>query len=277
METLQRAIADACLAEHGADEFARDPRGFFETRGVSRDDVDTIVEGPGNLLVYRSLVRNGLSSVVLRILAGTRARLNAARTARFDADLSSFLDRAGPRTHYLRDVPGEFFRWAEPRWRSDPELPSYLSDFASFELAHFGVATSESAHAAGAVEDVALDRPIAFVQSARLARYEWAVHELSPETPSDAPDRRSVHLLGYRDAAHTVHWVELMPLASAVVELLISGETLGEAVRKACASQGAALDGELEDIARLLSDLGSRGVFFGAKGKGLLPDTADAR
>lgn len=262
IETLQRAIADACLAGHGADDLARDPRSFFEARGLSREDVDAIVEGPGNLLVYRSLVRNGLSSVVLRILAGTRARLNAARAARFDADLSSFLDRVGPRTHYLRDVPGEFFRWAEPGWRSDPELPSYLPDIASFELAHFGVATSESAHPAGVVEDVALDRPLVFVQSARLARYEWAVHELSPEAPSDAPCRRNVCLLGYRDAAHSVHWVELAPLASAVVEILISGETLGEAVRKACASHGAALDDELEDIARLLSDLGSRGVFL---------------
>ncbi len=277
MDTLQRAMADACLAEHAGDDLARDPRGFFEARGASPEDVDALLEAPRNLLVYRSLVRNGLSSVVFRILSGTRARLNAARAGQFDADLASFLDQAGPRTHYLRDVPGEFFGWTEARWRSDPDLPSYLPDLASFELAHFGVATSESTHAVDAVEEVTLDRPLAFAESARLAHYEWAVHELSPEAPGEAPERRTVHLLGYRDAAHSVHWVELTPLASAVLALLISGEALGEAIRKACASHGATLDGEREDIARLLSDLGRRGVFFGAKGPRFLPHLADPR
>ena len=108
------------------------------------EDVDAAAAAPHRLAVYRSLVRNGLSGVVLRMLPRTRARMNAACGGRFDQDFARFVDEVGPRTHYLRDVPAELFAWAEPRWRGDPRVPAYLPDLASFELAHFAVAASEA-------------------------------------------------------------------------------------------------------------------------------------
>src|ERR1019366_8617498 len=165
---------------------------------VPADDIEAILAAPPRLGVYRSLVRNGLSSVVLRMLPRTRARMHAACEGRFDADLASFVDQVGPRTHYLRDVPAEFLAWADPRWRADARVPAYLPDLAAYELAHFAVAASAPAAPTPQLVEVALARPLAFLESTRLLQHAWAVHELSDDLGVD-PSRRDVHLLAYRD------------------------------------------------------------------------------
>lgn len=267
MDALQRAIADACLGEHADEELASDLGGFLARRGVSPEDVEAILASPRRLLVYRSLVRNGIASVVERLLPRTRARMNTASPGRFDADLARFVDHVGPRTHYLREVPAEFFAWAEPRWRGDGHLPSYLADLAAHELAQFAVGTAQSATAGGAAADLALDRALVFAESARLVRHRWAVHELGPDggEAADVPARRDVSLLAYRDETHAVRWLELTALAAGIVERLLSGEVLGMAVRSACADCDTSPASVLPEIARLLSDLGARGVIVGAR------------
>jgi hypothetical protein len=262
---LQRALAAACLGAHASDDIARDLRGWLEGHGVPADDVEAILAAPRRLAVYRSLVQNGLSSVVLRMLPRTRARMNAACAGRFDADLAAFLDEVGPRTHYLRDVPAEYLAWAEPRWRADPRVPAYLTDLAIHERTAFAVAASASASRIPPAE-VALHRPLAFLESTRLLHHAWAVHEL-PEDEEDTqePAYREVHLLAYRDADHAVRWLDLTPLAAAILVRLIAGEPLGEAVARACAEAKVAAASVLPDLARLLADLGERGVVLGAR------------
>jgi hypothetical protein len=265
---LEHAIADACLREDAGDAMGRDLRGFLEARGVASEDVEAILTAPPRLAVYRSLVRNGLAAVVLRMLPRTRARMNAASAGRFDADVARFLEDVGPRTHYVRDVPRELFDWAEPRWRADPTLPDYLADLAAHELACFAVAAAESDEDASgsAGGDVTLDQPMAFDASVRLMRYAWAVHELPHEaTATDEPSPRDVHLLAYRDGAHAVRWLELTPLAASIVERLVAGEPLGVAVERACLDHHTAPPAVTADVARLLADLGDRGVLLGAR------------
>jgi hypothetical protein len=265
-EAVELAVARVCLGRDGADAVARDLRGFLEGCGVADDDVEAILAEPARLLVYRSLVRNGLSSVVVRMLPRTRARMNAACGGRFDSDFARFVDEVGPRTHYVRDVPGEFFTWAEPRWRADPEVPSYLPDLAAHELAHFAVASSDDAVGEPRLAEVALDRPLAFAASVRLLVYAWAVHELSAdETSHEEPRPGDVRLLGYRDSSHSVRWLELTPLAASIIERLVSGESLGEAVERACSDRGVAPARALPDIVKLLADLGERGALLGAR------------
>jgi uncharacterized protein len=265
MIELERAIADACLGEQTGEAIAKDLRGFLEARGVAAEDVDAIVAAPRRLAVYRSLVRNGLEGVVVRMLPRTRRRLNAASPGRFDADMDRFLAEVGPRTHYLRDVPGELFAWAQPRWAADPLVPAYLPDLAAHELASFAVAASESRPGAPAPGEVTPDRALAFIDSARLARHDWAVHELpAEETGTEAPARREVHLLAYRDAGHTVRWLELSPLAAAIVGRLLEGETLESSMRSACEEHRTAPAAVATDVAGLLADLAERGVLLGA-------------
>jgi len=262
---LERVLADACLGERTGDAIAVDLRGFLEERGVAAEDVEAIVEAPRRLDVYRSLVRNGLHGVVVRMLPRTRARMNAACAGRFDADVARFLEQVGPRTHYLRDVPGELFAWAEYRWRGDRDVPAYLPDLAAHELAGFAVAAFEGGQAAPPVGTIALDRPIAFAGSVRSFRYGWAVHELAAdEADTAAPARRDVRLLAYRDAGHGVRWLELTPLAATIVGRLIGGETLQAAVAGACADHRTAPAAVSADVARLLANLGERGVLLGS-------------
>jgi hypothetical protein len=262
-DPLELALADACLA---VDEGALDDlRGFLEARGVAEDDIVAILEAPPRLAVYRSLVRNGLARVIARMLPRTRARMNAACAGRFDTDVARFLEDAAPRTHYLRDVPRELFAWAEPRWRSSAEVPAYLPDLAAHELAAFAVAAAEDpGEGAASVGEVALDRPVVLAGSARLATYAWAVHALDDDVDATGlPARRDVNLLGYRDAEHVVRWLALTPLAGAIVGRLLAGETLGAAIAGACAAFATAPADVGADVAKLLADLGERGVLRG--------------
>jgi hypothetical protein len=243
---------------------AEDLHEYLARRGVDPDDLAAIAAGPQRLGVYRSLVRNGLSTVVDQLLPRTRAHLNAANPGRFDRDLAAFVDAVGPRTHYLRDVPFEFFRWAERAWRVDASVPAHVADLASHELTAFDVATAEDDDPKSRFDPVTLGRRLILARSARLSRYAWAVHEIPVASPPTAPPaRREVHLLGYRDSALDVRWLELTPLAAGVVAKLAEGEPLGVAVTAACAERGAHLDSDA--IAGLLADLADRGVLMGAR------------
>jgi hypothetical protein len=280
-EALERAIADACLGAGAGRELTADLAAFLEARGVSRADVEAILQAPRRLAVYRSLVRNGLSMVVLRMLPRTRARLNAACGGRFDSDFAAFVDEKGPATHYLRDVPFEFVEWVGARWGADATVPAYIPDLARHELAFFEVASAGAVPGAGEADgtsptppgrgrnmgEVALDRPLAFHESTRLVEYAWAVHELSSsEEDTEEPSPRDVRLLAYRDPEHDVRWLELTPLAAAILSRLVAGATLAAAVEGACGDSGVAPAAVLNDVARLLADMGSRGVILGARG-----------
>jgi hypothetical protein len=127
------------------------------------------------------------------------------------------------------------------------------------------VAASESRPRAAPPGDVTLDRPLTFADSARLVRYEWAVHELSADVlATDVPARREVDLLAYRDAEHKVRWLELSPLAAAIAHRLLAGERLEGAIGAACEEHRTAPAAVATDIARLLADLAKRGVLLGA-------------
>ncbi|MBV9946615.1 MAG: putative DNA-binding domain-containing protein [Myxococcales bacterium] len=266
MSPLQRAIADACLGASAGESIAADLRAFLESRGVAPGDVEAVLAAPRRLAVYRSLVRNGISGVVDRVLPRSRARLNAAACGRFDADLAAFVDAVGPRTRYLRDVPGEFLAWASPAWRADPIVPTYIVELAAHELARFALATAESTAAPHVVREIAFDRGLAFAAPVRLERYAWAVHALPPELEAtDPPARVPEDLLGYRDAEDEVRWIELPAVAADVLAALLGGEPLGPSVTRACAERGTDPASTSTAIARLLADLAGQGVIVGAR------------
>ncbi len=264
MSRVEEMIANACF---GADEsFATDFRAYLEKHGVEAADVEAMLAAPQRLAVYRRLVRHNVVDVVARMLPRTRARLNRAEPGEFDRSFDAFLADPSPRTHYLRDVPAEFLAWATPRWKDDARAPAYLADLASHELTHFAVSSAPATGEPRPLDEVAIDRPLVFSDAMRLAHYAFAVHEL-PGRLDDVsePPARDVTLLAYRDADHEVRFVELTPLAAAIVERLVAGDLLGAAVARACDDRGVARTNELlAETARLLADLGERGVLLGA-------------
>lgn len=265
---VERMIAEACLGASAPEELERDLRAFLVRHGIEAEDADAICASPPRLALYRRLVRNNLTGVTWKMMPRARARLNALASGAFDASFDAFLATIGPRTHYLRDVPGEFFAWAGPRWAGDLAFPPYVADLAAHELAVFQVAALPGAPAAPAIVDPALDRALVFSESRRLMRYRFAVHEL-PDDPEDLtpPEARPVALLVYRDADHDVDWLEVSALGGSILDALFAKQTLRDAIASGCRAAGVVLsDAVLADTARLLADLGARGVLLGAGG-----------
>jgi hypothetical protein len=260
---LERVLVDACFGETAESELRAGVRAFAEARGVDGEDADAIAASPPRLAVYRSLVQNGIKTVVGRVLPRTRAHLEAAARGHFGADLARFLDEAGPRTHYLRDVPGEWVAWALPRWRADPAVPPYVPDLALYEVTAFALASAPDDPPVAPVP-VALDRPLSLARSARLLRLAWRVHEPPEDDQATAPPAQEpAHLLGYRGPGHSASWLELTPFAAAIVDALLSAQSLGDAVKSACRDHETAPADVTADVARLLADLAGRGIVLG--------------
>ncbi len=259
-------IASACLGATSDAEFTRDLRAFLESSGLDPSDVEAVVSAPRRLGLYRRLIQNNLTGVTEKMLPRTRARLNAHGGA-FDASFASYLSLRGPRTHYLRDVPREFLEWVEPRWKEERDVPPWATDLARHELVEFEVAAARERDETPSLAEVALTRPLILAEPIRLMRYAFAVHEL----PADVDDRtepvaRPTTLLVHRDAEHVVRFLDLSPLAAAIVARLLEGDALGDAVTGACAEVATVTSEDVvANVARLLADLGERGILLGAR------------
>jgi hypothetical protein len=260
-ERLEDMMTAACFHVGSEAAFTADLRGFLESHGVDAEDIAEILAAPPRLPLYRRLIQNNLRGVTGKMLKRTRERMDSAAPGVFDASFASFLEEVGPRTHYLRDVPGEFLDWALPHWRERTDLPTWISDFARYELAEFQVAATLASPPAE-VEGASPDKPLVFAEPVRLMRFSYAVHEL-PQGDADRsePASRPAALLLYRDDEHVVQSLELTPFAAAITEHLLRGATLVSAVRDAAAELGA--QAALLDVARFLADLGERGVLLG--------------
>jgi hypothetical protein len=105
-----------------------------------------------------------------------------------------------------------------------------------------------------------------FAEPKRLIHLAWAVNEVPRDDEAAEPAERPVSILVYRDAEHRSRFLELTPLAAAILVRLFAGDALGEAMVAACTAQAHPLDDAvLGGAARLLADLGERGVLLGAR------------
>jgi hypothetical protein len=256
-------IADACFgldAKFDGDRL----RAFLEAHDLDAEDVDALLAGPRRLGIYRRLLRNNVLNVVSAMLERTQARIDAIVAGAFERTIDEWLAAVGPRTSHFRDVPGELLAWAAPRWAADARLPAWIVDYAELELADFTIGVAPRPAPPPPLDEVAADRPLVFADPHRLVRLGWAVHELPGGDVRAAPAKRDVTLLVYRDAEHRTRYLELTPLAAAILDELFRGRPLAQAMVEAC---GAALDQTvLEGAAKLLADLGERGVLLGARG-----------
>lgn len=240
-------------------------------RGVAPDDLGDDGSPSGGptrheaaLRLYRRLVTQRLLHTVRDFLPRTAARLGRAT---FRTEVTTFLQEHASQTPYLRDVPGEFVWWATPRWRARGIGASYLADLAHFEALELAVMNAPGGAEAPNGTPLQLDAPLVFTGSARLARYDHAVHQL----PRDAADRTAAavaptRLLAYRDAADRLTMVELSARGYGLLQALLErGWTVAQALKSVCDARGPALDDEqLARAAELLADLARRGVILGA-------------
>jgi hypothetical protein len=214
------------------------------------------------LAVYRKLVRGTLREALVLAIPRTIARLGPL----FDETFERFLAERAPRSHYLRDVTTELLDFAAERWRDDPRVPRWAHDLARHEALHIEIAAMPVAAGDGAAAELALDRGLRFSEASRVVRYGFAVHRLSEdENDRSDPEAAVTALFVYRSPEHEVRYLELSPVAAAILERLHAGETLGAALQHAARERGVTLDAALiEGTARLLADLAERGALLGA-------------
>jgi hypothetical protein len=256
-ERLQHAFKRACFATEP--KFDDDLRGFLAASGVAKEDAEAILAAPRRLGLYRKLIRHNIIGVIEAMLPKTQERMNAVVPGSFESSIDAFLEHEGPRTAHLRDVPSEFLAFTTPRWKKDERLPRWLADHAELELVDFVIGVAPRPAPPPPLADVSADLPLVFADPHKLVRLGWSVHE-------DAIAERDVTILVYRDAEHRTRFLELTRLAGLILERLLAGDALGPAMISACQTMGCALDqAVLEGAARLLADLGERGVLLGAK------------
>lgn len=241
--------------------FAQDPKGFLTKSGLDPRDVDQLAGlGARQLFIYRRHVRKVLARGIRKQIPRTAARLGDA----FDGWVARWIEAEGPRSRYFRDAAFEMVAWAAPRWQSDAEVPAFLGDLARHELIQFEVLTTPASEARPA-EEITLDRGVRFDDAVRLTRYEHAVQRLEEgEEARDAAAHEPTALLVYRDEEHDARFLELTPLAAAILERLLAGATLRDAVVGGAAMLSHAVDaGVTQGTAALLEDLRARGALLG--------------
>lgn len=237
---------------------------WLERHGVEAGDAQAILESElPRLAVYRRLVRGTLREALNASIPRSIARLGPVFEDYFDR----FLRERGPRTHYLRDVTREFLDFCAEHWPSDPHVPPYLRDLAQHESLHIDIAAATQVDPRPQPVALDLEAGLSFSEACRLLQLEHAVHRLSEALDDRTePERVPTHLLAYRSVEHDVRYLELTPLASAIIERLMQGASLKESLLEATSEHGASLDEALiTATAHLLADLAERSVVLGAR------------
>ena len=261
-EALESAFAELVLGErlNPDDPVAIDA--WLTRHGVGPEDSAAIRDQEiRRLLVYRSLVQNGLREAVELAIPRTIARLGPL----FDEYFARFLAERGPATHYLRDVTTELLDFCEALWAGDARVAPYLLELARLEALRIEIAAAPPRRATEPFTALELDAGFCFSEALRLLRCRHRIHELS-----ESLDDRTLAALGptlllvYRSPDHMVRYLELTPLAAAIVERLLAGQSLKDSLVNAAQSLGSPLDDRvLSGTAALLSDLSERGVLLG--------------
>jgi hypothetical protein len=256
-EGLERALAELV---HGPPLAAGDVEALAARHALGDAERAALVADAERWLVYRRLVHGTLRKAIELAIPRTMARLGPL----FDEYFERFLAERGPATHYLRDVTMELLDFVAALWSDDPRIPPWSLDLARHEALEIVVASLAEPPRARVLEELDAERPLAFIEAARIVRYGFAVHRLSAdEADRSEPPRTATALFVYRDPEHDVRYLELTPLAAAVLERLLGGESPKQALVGACALGGSEPAAALAGTATLLADLAARGALLG--------------
>ncbi len=262
-EAFERAFAELTLGPEVAWEDPAALAAWTSQVGLPEPDRAALLEGGfGYLAVYRDLVRGNLYGAIELAIPRAMARLGDEL---FLQTFDAWLSEVGPRTHYLRDATRELLDFAAPRWAADPRVPPYLMELARHEALRIEVGSELARPRDQEPQELSLEAGVAFIEAARLVRYQHRVHCLSDdEAETSPPAAEPCALLVYRSPSHEVRYLELTPLAASILERLLAGEPLGAAIQRSCEAAGAPLTQELvTGAARVLADLAERGALLG--------------
>jgi hypothetical protein len=242
-----RADADATLAELGLD--ARERAGML---------------GLGNkrLLVYHEMVHARLFKTIRSFLEGADERIGERRLS---ADVREWIADPGPKSRYLRDIAAEFLVWVRPRWEADESLPPWLIEYCDHVVAVRTIRNDPRTVTAPSDVKLELERPVLCNATTRVYRYRWAVHRMPTPLLPEHDEPASLDgqfVVGFRHPDDDQpHFFEIKPRSAHLLEYLLAGHTLRDALFQACAAMGETLDDEILSVTAVtLADLIDRRV-----------------
>lgn len=265
-DVFARIVRDAALGER----LRADPRATLLELGLDEPASERLLAaGVERLLAYNWMVHSRLT----RTIQEFSPRATKLVAAQLGPLVHEWIAASGPRSPYLRDVPSEFLTWARPRWAAliaAGEAPAWLLELFEHELLQRALVRDMQRCGPPSSHVVQIDRGMLGNPTARVVRREYAVHRLPAKLELDrlpTLEPGSFALAAWRDASDRPHVLELRPRHAALLEQLLLGESLREALARACHSLGETLDDViLGDAAVTLAEWCDAQVLLGARG-----------
>jgi hypothetical protein len=224
--------------------------------------------GDKRLLVYHEMVHARLVKTIRSFIEGASERVGENRLR---AEVREWIAMPGPKSRYLRNIPAEFLAWVRPRWETDESLPPWIAEYCDHVVAVRTIRNDP--RSAGHPSDVKLEleRPVVVNATTRVYRYRWAVHLLpTPLLSNSEPEPLGLPgaghaLIGFRHPEdEQPHFFDIKPRSAHMLERLLAGQTLRDALFGACAAMGETLDDEILSVTAVtLADLVDRQVLLG--------------
>lgn len=214
---------------------------------------------------YHDLIRNNLEGFLLACFPITHAVLGPLRWPRL---VDTFLRKARCHTPYFREIPREFLDWLLTTDALPVPLPAWLPELAHYEWVELAIDVMETAEAPACnpAGNLVGNEPVLAFALMNLA-YAWPVHRIRPDWRPRKP--QAAHLLVFRNAADNVEFIELNPVSSRLVTLLLEG---GRSGREACLLIATEMNHPQPEAivahgAAVLNELRAAGVILGSTKK----------
>lgn len=236
----QQAVARVC--------FAAEP---------SSQDLEAL-GAPERWLLYRTMVRDRLRDMISAGLPRTIALVG--KPAFHDA-FDRWLDRAPPRTRYIREILPAFVSFSLPSWTTDDTRP-WTADLARYETARWEVWYQEDPPRE--TVEFSFDRRPAVNPALRVVRLGHPVHD---ERTLDAPyPAEPVQLALYRTPEHRVDIWVLNAMAADLLEAWQAGDrTVTETVRGVAERRGIQLGPSfVEKLSEMIAQFLQKGILLGS-------------
>jgi len=217
---------------------------------------------PGWLL-YRRMVRARLTQTIEHAFPRLRA---CVKDDAFAVWIEDYFAQVGPKSVYLRDVPGEFLSFFE----SDSELPQappYARDLARLEWTELDVAYTFEEAGVDRVGEFSMHKPPVLNGSLRVLQLQWAVHRGTRESPMEPVEPGPVWVALYRDpASHDVRILELTQVTGVLLAAMQGGQqSLTQCTEHAAQVTGATIDTAwVTALTNVLADFFDRGILLGS-------------
>jgi hypothetical protein len=164
--------------------------------------------------VYVDLLYNKFNDSLATCFPVTHALLGEAAWRQL---LKAFIAEHRCRSPYYRQIPDEFVRYLQSG-RQATDDPPFLSELAHFEWMELVLSIAEAEPVAtDTLSDAQLmDSVLMFAPVMRLLHYVWPVQHISRAYQPGEPPFSS-HILGFRDGADQVQFIDLNPATAGLI------------------------------------------------------------